>query len=239
MRVSNRNFETASSCEPRAIFRTFAWVGNLSVALFVYSSFLHPSSGYAQAANPPKKLYSAPVSSALCTSHETFVSPGGTVGITIDPGVGIAYFAFGASAGLVVVKSNIALLNTAGVDENNFPITVVCSAVNSKGETVSLTLEIAGAPPKAINSPMTQMPVQIGTPDRNNGYSYSGVVAPSLQWTTGTQTQTISGGSMLVSAVHSNSYCDAQLIQFGLAANASDTSTTKSNGVTTNLDIMM
>jgi hypothetical protein len=68
-----------------------------------------------------------------------------------------------------------------------------------------------------------------------HGYDVSGTIAPTLSETTGTQTQTIAGGSTLLSAVKSRSYCDPSMHQFGLAANASDTATTKVGASTINL----
>jgi hypothetical protein len=70
----------------------------------------------------------------------------------------------------------------------------------------------------------------------DDGYKLSGTLAPTLSETTGTQTQTIAGGSTLLSAIRSRSYCDPAMHQFGLAANASDTATTKVGASTINLD---
>jgi hypothetical protein len=67
-------------------------------------------------------------------------------------------------------------------------------------------------------------------------YNFFAVIAPTLSETTGTQTQTVAGGNTLLTTVKSNSYCDGGLRQFGLAANASDTSTTKINAPTISLD---
>jgi len=53
-------------------------------------------------------------------------------------------------------------------------------------------------------------------------------VAPSFSWASGTQNQTIYGGSALISATKSASFCDPGMQQFGLAASASDTKTAKS-----------
>jgi hypothetical protein len=74
--------------------------------------------------------------------------------------------------------------------------------------------------------------------DSGNPPSYSKAVtiAPNLSWTTGTQDQTVWGGSALFSAVHSASYCDPSTLGFGLAATASDSKTTKSGGTPTYLD---
>jgi hypothetical protein len=68
------------------------------------------------------------------------------------------------------------------------------------------------------------------------GYKAFTVIAPSLSWTTGTQTQRIAGGSAILSTVRSQSYCDIHMHQFGIAANASDTATTKPGASTVNLD---
>lgn len=68
------------------------------------------------------------------------------------------------------------------------------------------------------------------------GFQRALILAPNLSWTTGTQRQTIFGGSALLSSVHSKSYCDPKLTQFGFAASASDTTTTKVGGTPTYLD---
>jgi hypothetical protein len=61
-------------------------------------------------------------------------------------------------------------------------------------------------------------------------------LAPNIGWTTGTQQQTVLGGSALLSAVRSQSYCDPHLQQFGMVATASDSTTTKLGGRPTYLD---
>jgi hypothetical protein len=65
---------------------------------------------------------------------------------------------------------------------------------------------------------------------------FTASVAPNLSWTTGSQKQTIWGGSALLSKVHSKNYCDADTMQFGLEATASDTTTTKLGGTPVVLD---
>jgi hypothetical protein len=61
-------------------------------------------------------------------------------------------------------------------------------------------------------------------------------LAPNIGWTTGTQQQTVLGGSALLSAVRSQSYCDPNLLQLGVVATASDSTTTKLGGNPTYLD---
>lgn len=61
-------------------------------------------------------------------------------------------------------------------------------------------------------------------------------VAPSLAYAMGTTKQQVFGGSALISEVHSTSYCDNGLIQFGIAASSSDTTTTSATGTVTSID---
>lgn|SRR5579862_637103 len=61
-------------------------------------------------------------------------------------------------------------------------------------------------------------------------------VAPTLSWITGTQDQTVWGGSALLSTVRSSAYCDHSALGFGLNATASDSKTTKSGGTPTYLN---
>jgi len=61
-------------------------------------------------------------------------------------------------------------------------------------------------------------------------------VAPTLSWITGTQDQTLWGGSALFSTVRSSAYCDPSALGFGLNATASDSKTTKSGGTPTYLN---
>jgi hypothetical protein len=62
------------------------------------------------------------------------------------------------------------------------------------------------------------------------------ILAPNIGWTTGTQQQTVLGGSALLSTVRSATYCDPRLMQFGMVALASDSTTTKLGGTPTYLD---
>jgi hypothetical protein len=175
-------------------------------------------------AKPPKN----PVE--LCTASTYTIPLGGTVTIAFEQDAKGPYFAFGASQGTLVVNGSKAFLNTADVPAEKYPILVFCSAVNAQGQTVSSTVSI-NTPPQP--QPMVTKAVAAGPPPETKGFQVSGAIAPTLSWTTGTQTQTISGGSALVSAVHSSYYCDVHLQQFGLAANSSDTSTTKASSSTT------
>jgi hypothetical protein len=59
-------------------------------------------------------------------------------------------------------------------------------------------------------------------------YETAATIQPSFSWTTGTQNQTIYGGSALLSSARSGSFCDPEMRQFGIAASASDTKTAKS-----------
>jgi hypothetical protein len=170
-----------------------------------------------------------------CNGQPDHVQLGESVTITVNPPAPDLFYAFGSSDGTLIVTRNKAILNTAGAKESL--ITIVCSAVDQKGKIVqaTMTLRVSGLPPTSTPAAMAVKNVTLDKPP-DKAYTFSAVVAPSLSWTTGTQTQTISGGSMAVSEVHSQSYCDPGMYQFGLAANASDTSTTNSKGVTTNLD---
>ena len=60
------------------------------------------------------------------------------------------------------------------------------------------------------------------------GYETAVTIQPSFSWTTGTQNQTVYGGSALLSSAKSESFCDPEMRQFGVAASASDTKTAKS-----------
>ena len=169
--------------------------------------------------------------------------------ISADPARADLMYAFGASAGILTVIGNSATLNTATVPAATSEITVLCSAVDSSGNTVKATTTVTVPPPKEAPpppwdlpqpkidlAPMTLEKLTVTGPQATEGYKFSAAVAPTLSWTTGTQTQTISGGNMVLSAVHSSSYCDAGLRQFGLAASASDTGTTKLGASTINVD---
>ena len=164
-----------------------------------------------------------------CNADKYTINRGDAVDITIKSTVGGLIFAFGSSEGTLIVKGNTAKLNTAGVSEKTKNITVVCSAVDQYGQIVQATTQVT-FPPQLVAKRIDVVKPPF------KGYQFSGVVAPSLSWTAGTQTQTISGGSVLLSDVKSNSYCDTELRQFGIAANASDTSTTKLTGPTSNID---
>jgi hypothetical protein len=83
---------------------------------------------------------------------------------------------------------------------------------------------------------MTATSVEVSEKPINKGFNFSSILAPTLSWTAGTLTQTIAGGSAVLSAVRSNSYCDPDMRQFGIAANASDTATAKIGAQTINLD---
>jgi hypothetical protein len=168
-----------------------------------------------------------------CDSTPDHVVVGGTVTITVIPERDDLYYAFGASAGTLVVKRDSAVLNTSGLSEKDFPITVFCSAVGSDGQTVNAAVNISLPP---VPAKMVVKPIERSQPPVVPGYTRSAALAPTLSWTTGTQTQTIAGGTAVISAIHSSSYCDAEMRQFGISANASDTSTTKLTGPTTNLD---
>lgn len=131
-------------------------------------------------------------------------------------------FGFGSPDAKLIVQGDSATLYTASITKTSGSINVGCSATLD-GQTAQGSIPIDVVP--AIPSTLIV-----------KGFDIGGTLAPTLSWTTGTQTQTIAGGSALISAVRSTAYCDNHALQFGLAANASDTSTTKTTGPTINLD---
>jgi hypothetical protein len=66
---------------------------------------------------------------------------------------------------------------------------------------------------------------QTATGQTNGTYEPSAAISPSLSWVASTQNQTQMGGSVLLSAVRSRSYCDSQTRQFGVVGSASDSIT--------------
>lgn len=176
-----------------------------------------------------------------CNALPGRVKPGQLVSITVKPLRTDLLYAFGSSAGTLTVTGNSALLNTVGMKNL---ITIVCGAVDQSGRTVQATVTVGPdeptppPPPQPAPTPANMAVKEVGfdTTKSPEVYTFGATIAPSMSWTTGTQTQTISGGSMLLSDVRTISYCDPKMIQFGLAPNASDTSTTKLTGPTTNLD---
>jgi hypothetical protein len=87
-----------------------------------------------------------------------------------------------------------------------------------------------------VNNAAAQAATPNVSSDAEPSFQKGLTLAPTIGWTTGTQEQTILGGSTLLSAVRSKSYCDPGLRQFGLAASASDTTTKKLGGTPTYLD---
>ena len=59
-------------------------------------------------------------------------------------------------------------------------------------------------------------------------FETAATIQPSFSWASGTQNQTIYGGSGLLSAAKSESFCDPAMQQLGIAATASDSKTAKS-----------
>jgi hypothetical protein len=172
--------------------------------------------------------------SISCKAEKETITLGETVKITLTAkGTGLIY-SFGASAGTLIVTENTAILNTAGILKAEQPIKVMCGVIDLEERVAQSSTDIAIAgPPIPIDASITDVKLKKVTPP--DGYQFSTTVAPSLSWTTGTQTQTISGGSLLLSGVKSKSFCDPDMRQLGLAANASNTKTTKA-GKTSNID---
>jgi hypothetical protein len=223
----------------RAVSRNAASFSQLFYGLALSCVLLAPANGRGQTASgdgPP-----AGDQKFECSAEPSQVKPGQLVRITVKPLRSDLLYAFGSSGGTLTVTGNSALLNTVGMKVS---VTVVCSAVDRSGRTVQATVtvdNITPPPPPPPQPPpvpanMTVKQVSFDTTPPAEAYTFGATIAPSLSWTTGTQTQTIAGGSMLLSDVRTISYCDPKMIQFGLAANASDTSTTKLTGPTTNLD---
>jgi hypothetical protein len=175
-----------------------------------------------------------------CIAAKNTINLGESVGITIIASGANLIYSFGASAGTIIVTGNKATLNTAAVPKPESPqkapppIRIVCSVTDMQGLVKQTSAEIAIAAPQ-IPGDVSITDVKLDPPKVPIGFQPSLVVAPSLSWTTGTQVQTISGGSVLLSGVKSQSFCDSEMRQFGIAANASDTETTKA-GTTSNID---
>ena len=71
-----------------------------------------------------------------CDAEPKIIKRGDAVKIKINSeGNGLIY-AFGSSNGTLIVKDNLATLNTADVPDGISEITVVCSAVGSDGQIV-------------------------------------------------------------------------------------------------------
>lgn len=101
---------------------------------------------------------------------------------------------------------------------------ILCVCISNAGAFAQTAA--SSAPPDAPKSRSS------GAPSFANAVT----LAPNLYWTTGTQDQTLWGGSGVLSSVRSASYCDPEMVEFGLAATASDSKTTKLGGTPTYID---
>lgn len=193
-------------------------------AFFVLFSFSLLSPHASSASQPEiQEPHESHAVGLVCTpdTHEINLGQPVTIKCTLDGASPI--YSFGSSAGKLSITGDTATLNTSGLPTSLKSITIICSAVNPSGTTEQAMIVVG------VSTPQVPKPL----PEVFNGFA---VVAPTLSWTTGTQTQTIAGGSTILSAVRSASYCDEKMYQFGVAANASDTATTKLGASTVNLD---
>lgn len=209
------------------------WVGFAFLSLSIY--LVLPQASSCGQADNDQLLKQGTGLTVSCTASPTKVRLGEAVTVTASADGSDIVYGFGSSVGTLIVKGNSATLNTAGISKTPAVINVVCSATNLKGQTIQTTTQVIISTPP-VPAGMTATGVEVTDKPTNKGFDLRATVAPTLSWTTGTQTQTIAGGSTLLSAVRSNSYCDPDMRQFGIAANASDTSTTKAGASTINLD---
>ena len=117
-------------------------------------------------------------------------------------------YTFGSSDGSVLIKDNSATLNTAEITTTERSITVICSAIDKASgvveSTASVTVTMESKQAASAQSIVRSAEVASATIDSadsmaNTHYQFSALVAPNLSWTTGTQVQTISGGTLLLS----------------------------------------
>jgi hypothetical protein len=219
-------------CNPNRVFwrfRGFAATARAALPILVCSAALWLPADVLGQATPAVAPGRQPAP-LTCNPNVDSIHRGDVVDIVINSNDASLIYAFGSSFGTLVVKGNRATLNTVGVPDKVNEITVVCSAIDKAGKIVQTSTNV-NLPPVMVAKPLIVEAAPVITT-----FQPSVVVAPSLQWTTGSTDQTISGGSLLLSDVKSTSYCDPDMRQIGLSANASDTSTTKLTGSTTNVD---
>lgn len=218
--------------------------GNIERASLLLVVFLS-SSGIANCQSTSHDAVPARGEQLACISDPANVHKGDRVTITVKPMRLDRIYTFGSSDGSVLIKDNSATLNTAEITTTERSITVICSAIDKASgvveSTASVTVTMESKQAASAQSIVPSAEVASATIDSadsmaNTHYQFSALVAPNLSWTTGTQVQTISGGTLLLSEIRSKSYCDPSMTQFGLGAYASDISTTKSTGATTNID---
>jgi hypothetical protein len=172
-----------------------------------------------------------------CKADRSEVHHGDIVTITSEPKRNDLLYAFGSDGGTLTVAGNTAILNTSGA-EGSLAVNVFCSAISQQGQILqsSVSVEFIVHYASVPNPPNVSTKLLHPGMEEQAPYKLTGLVAPTLAWTAGTQTQTISGGSMLLSSLRSRSYCDADMVELGIAASASDTGTTKVGASTVNVD---
>ena len=87
-----------------------------------------------------------------CTASPTKIQLGATVIITANASGNDFIYGFGSSEGTLIVKGNSATLNTAGISNAVRSITIVCSAVNLKGQTIQATTQVTISTPPVTHS---------------------------------------------------------------------------------------
>jgi hypothetical protein len=144
-------------------------------------------------------------------------------------------YTFGSDAGILTVKGNTATLSTAGITNPGTTqvIRVVCSALDLDGQTSQQTVAVSFLPIPTDLAP--QIDVSVSAPPVSK-VKFSGTIAPSLAWITGTQTQTTLGGNAILGLLHAKQPCDSSAWQLGVEALASNTTTRKLGGSPTHLD---
>jgi hypothetical protein len=196
-----------------------------------------PAVVFAQDLTPKEQTLPSTNAALPCKADRSEVHHGDIVTITSEPRRNDLLYAFGSDGGTLTVSGNTATLNTSGA-EGGLAVNIFCSAMSQQGQifqsSVSVTFIVHYV--SVPNPPNASTKLLLPGMEEQAPYKFTGLVAPTLAWTTGTQTQTISGGNMLISSLRSRSYCDADMVQFGIGASASDTGTTKLGASTINVD---
>ena len=196
-----------------------------------------------------------------CVASPSEIQPGQSAEIKATAKGSNLIYSFGSSAGTVTVKGNIATLSTAGITtavNEHLEIKVACIAVDSSNLTTVTTTQVGvSLPPTSMD--LASNKVILSSPPAKEIH-FLGMVAPSLSWITGTQTQTMLGGSAAVALLQgkkekaedkekdetndkenkkkqplTEQYCDPRW-QVGAEAFASNTTTQKLTGSPTYVD---
>jgi hypothetical protein len=210
---------------------------NAGPLFWTIALLLLPAVVFAQ--DPAPRVQTLPSTDARlpCKADRSEVHHGDIVTITSEPKRNDLLYAFGSDGGTLQVSGNTAILNTSGA-EGGLAVNVFCSAISQQGQIFqsSVSIEFIVHLVSVPNPPNVSTKLLLPGMEEPAHYKFTGLVAPTLAWTAGTQTQTISGGSMLLSSLRSRSYCDADMVELGIGASASDTSTTKVGASTINAD---